>query len=278
MKIADKYRRKFVKASPFPHIVIDNFIPEDMLDIVEREFPKIDDIAWTLWGPGKTKNTRNVNVEKVGTSNEEYFGPFTRHFMSQLNSSTFIHFLESLTQTSDIIVDPSYNDCGLHSTGPGGKLMIHTDSNRHPVKKGNLIHQRFNLILFINKDWPEEYGGHLELWSRDKSKCEQRILPIFNRCVIFDTGKYSFHGHPWPVTCPEGRRRNSLAVYYYVLDRPTNAGYSGIQPEVTWVETTPEEKQWKATNKKTTGAKKKKSSAGKLLAPFSRFIDRYFRK
>jgi len=244
-QIADKYRADFSTAKPFPHVVIDNFVSDEILNIVGDEFASITQMDWVFSGPGKTKNTHDKNIEKVGMSNESNFGPFTRHFMGQFNSNTFIQFLESLTQSPPIIVDPSYHDCGLHSTGRGGKLMVHTDTNRHPIKKGYLIHQRFNLILFINKDWPEEYGGHLELWNRDASRCEKRILPIFNRCVIFDTGQYSYHGHPWPLTCPQDRRRNSLAIYYYVLSRSSDQNYSGMQERVNWAETTPEEKEWR---------------------------------
>lgn len=237
---SDQLHQVFVKAEPFPHIVIDDFIPTEVLDIIEAEFPKIDQIGWTFWGPGETKHTKNKNIEKVGTYDENNFGLLTRHFMQQLNSATFIRFLSELTGTPDIVVDPTYNHCGLHSTGRGGKLMVHTDTNRHPIP--NKFHQRYNLILFVNKDWKEEYGGHLELWSRDAKRCVKKILPIFNRCVIFDTGKYSFHGHPHPLTCPEGRRRNSLAVYYYVTERLSDDGYDGFQNEVGWVALTSEEK------------------------------------
>ncbi|MDP3920764.1 MAG: 2OG-Fe(II) oxygenase [Candidatus Omnitrophota bacterium] len=246
LQVADKYRDEFASAKPFPHVVIDNFMPPEILDIAVDEFPAINQIKWKLWGPGETENTGDKNIEKVGVANDAKFGPFTRHFMGQLISSTFLRFLKSLTRATDLLVDPSFNGCGLHSTGRGGKLMIHTDTNRHPIKSGDMIHQRYNLILFLNKDWREEYGGHLELWNRDATQCEKRILPIYNRCVIFDTGTYSYHGHPQPLTCPEGRRRNSLAVYYYALNRTPNPHYKGMQRHVAWVETTPEEKKWKA--------------------------------
>lgn len=36
---------------------------------------------------------------------------------------------------------------------------------------------------------------------------------------IFDSDT-AFHGHPEPLTYPEGRTRKSLALYYYTEDRP----------------------------------------------------------
>lgn len=236
--LALQYHEPFVSAEPFCHVVIDNFLPEPIANLLVDEFPKPTDIPWTVWGPGETSHTGDPNVEKLGNSDETRFGSFTRHFMSQLNSGVFLKFFESLTGTTSIIPDPTFNHCGQHSTGRGGRLMVHTDANRHPIK--NKFHQHYNLIYFLNQDWKEEYGGHLELWSRDAKRCVKRILPVFNRIVLFDTGKYSYHGHPEPLTCPAGRRRNSLAVYYYVPDRPNDENYKGIQP-ITWVPTRKED-------------------------------------
>ena len=40
------------------------------------------------------------------------------------------------------------------------------------------------------------------------------------------------------MACPEGRRRNSLAVYYYSLDRLPDDDYQGMQRSVYWLPTT----------------------------------------
>jgi hypothetical protein len=72
----------------------------------------------------------------------------------------------------------------------------------------------------LNKNWREEYGGHLELWDPSSSRCEKRVLPVFNRCVVFSTTESSFHGHPVPLTCTEDQTRKSLAAYYYTNGRP----------------------------------------------------------
>lgn len=246
--LASQYRESFKKGVPFPHVVIDNFLPENILNVLINEFPAPDQIEWTVWGPGLTKQTHNKYIEKIGTSDETKFRDFTRHFMSQLNSGVFLSFLEKLTPFERIIPDPTYNGCGLHSTGRGGKLMIHTDTNRHPVYEGR-FHQCLNLIFFLNKDWKEEYGGHLELWNRDATQCVKKILPIANRCVIFDTGSISYHGHPHPLACPENRRRNSLALYYYVLDRCEGHYYQGIQTDVHWVPVTSQDRIYQRMEK-----------------------------
>ena len=94
---------------------------------------------------------------------------------------------------------------------------MHTDFNWHPKLR---LDRRLNLLVYLNKDWKEEYGGHLELWDREMSHCEQKILPVFNRTVVFSTTDFSYHGHPTPLACPEGMSRKSVSFYYYTNGRP----------------------------------------------------------
>lgn len=238
--LADNYRETFRDATPFPHVVIDNFLPEDVINLLVDEFPSPDQINWKIEGPGDAKNTGNKYIEKITTSDETKFNDFTRHFMHQLNSGVFVQFLESLTGFKQLTPDPYFRGCGLHSTGRGGRLMVHSDASRHPNPK---FHQILNLILYLNRDWQEDWGGHLELWNQDATRCETRVLPIFNRCVIFYTGTNSYHGHPHPLTCPEHRRRNSLAVYYYTAERSFNDSYTHWKNYVDWIPTAPEDRE-----------------------------------
>ena len=101
---------------------------------------------------------------------------------------------------------------GIHQSLPGAVLRIHADFNKHPLWQ---FRRRLNVLLFLNKDWKEDYGGHIELWSSDMQSCEQKILPIANRLVIFTLSNKSFHGHPKPLNCPKGMTRKSIATYYY---------------------------------------------------------------
>src|SRR5262249_42969076 len=82
------------------------------------------------------------------------------------------------------------------------------------------IYRRLNLIVYLNKGWQEEWGGHLELWAPKAEKAAERIAPLFNRAVIFDTSNFSYHGHPHPLACPESESRKSVALYYYSVDYP----------------------------------------------------------
>lgn len=207
--LAIKYREDYSKAKPFPHIIIDNFIPEFVLDNILNEFPKPEDIDWQKFA--------NKAEKKLASKQERYMGDMTRSLLYQLNSSTFISFLENLTGIDGILPDPHFEGGGLHQIERGGYLKMHVDFNRHNKLR---LDRRLNLLIYLNKNWKEEYGGYLELWDKDMIQCEKKILPIFNRCVIFSTTDFSYHGHPEPLTCPEGQTRKSLALYYYTNGRP----------------------------------------------------------
>ena len=129
----------------------------------------------------------------------------------------FVDFLERLTGIDALIPDPHYFGGGLHQIRPGGFLKVHADFNRHSRLD---LERRLNAILYLNKDWQEEYGGHLQIWDNDMTRCEKKVLPVFNRLLVFATLDTANHGHPDPLTCPPDRARRSMALYYYTSDRP----------------------------------------------------------
>lgn len=204
-----KHDQAYAQSKPFPHVIIDDFLPETILNRVLEEFPQPRSIDW--------KSFNNVAEKKLASNSELQMGTWTRLLLYQLNSSTFIQFLEKLTGIDGLLSDPHFVGGGLHQIERGGYLKIHADFNKH--QKLNLD-RRLNLLIYLNKDWQEEYGGHFELWNRDMKSCQKKVLPIFNRCVIFSTTDFSYHGHPEPLTCPEDRTRKSLALYYYSNGRP----------------------------------------------------------
>ena len=135
-----------------------------------------------------------------------------------MNSQEFINFIQDITSIKEPLkADKNLNGGGLHEIKKGGVLKIHTDFNRHPSLD---LDRRVNVLIYLNKDWNDKYGGHLELWDKDMIECKKKILPIFNRIVIFSTNDFSNHGHPNPVTCPIELSRKSIALYYFSKGRP----------------------------------------------------------
>lgn len=207
--LAEQHRREYAAAEPFPHIVIDDFLPKAVLERVISEIPRPGEVGWIEFDDARGK--------KLASKFETQLGSATRALLYQLNSSVFVDFLETLTGISGLVPDPHFWGGGVHQIVRGGFLKVHADFNRHPRLK---LDRRLNLLLYLNTEWQEEWGGHLELWDRDMTECRKKILPIFGRCVVFSTTDFAYHGHPDPLNCPAGTTRKSLALYYYSNGRP----------------------------------------------------------
>lgn len=216
-KIATAQASVYPNNKPFPHIVLDDFISDELLEILLKGFPPPDPELQTRDNTAYA-NDKPVQKNKIGIRTDLLLDSQIRLLLWELQSQTFIRFLEKLTGIQHLLADPAMRGGGTHQTLPGGMLQLHADFNIHPDYK---LDRRINLLLYLNKDWREEYGGVLELWNPDVTQCEKRVLPIAKRCVIFNTDSTSWHGHPVPVNTPDGSSRKSIALYYYTNGRPT---------------------------------------------------------
>ena len=203
------------KAAPFPHAVIDDFLPDSMAQKITSLFPTPDLISFEQPDNEFQKN-------KLGrTQMNDFLGvpSYIRHFLSDMNNKVMIDTLEQITGIKGLVPDPHFHGGALHQILTGGKLAIHADFNKHPKLK---LDRRLNVLIYFNPSWEESFGGHLELWNKDMSECVNRIAPILNRCVIFNTTSTSYHDHPIALSCPPNRTRNSIALYYYTNGRPVH--------------------------------------------------------
>jgi hypothetical protein len=206
----DSLRDRYRDAQPFPHVALDGLFEDADLDAVLREFPAPDQMRWMRFD--------NPQEKKLGFYHElSAISPAVRSFLEAMNGFEMLAFLERLTGIDGLIPDPYFGGGGLHQIEAGGFLKIHADFNVHPKLR---LDRRLNVLIYLNRNWRDEYGGHLELWDAQMSRCVQRILPTFNRTVIFSTTDTSFHGHPQPLTPPPGETRKSVSLYYYTAGRP----------------------------------------------------------
>ena len=210
MALAEDRREAYASASPYPHTVMDDFMPDGVLESVLREFPDPRQDEWFAFDSPLER--------KLATKDDSTMGPATRHVLAQLNSAAFIDFLERLTGIDGLVPDPHFVGGGLHQIEPGGHLKVHADFNQHP-RSG--LERRLNVLIYLNREWKDEYGGAFEIWNEDMTACVEKVMPYWNRCVVFSTTSTSYHGHPEPLACPEDRTRKSMALYYYSKDRPT---------------------------------------------------------
>jgi Rps23 Pro-64 3,4-dihydroxylase Tpa1-like proline 4-hydroxylase len=194
---------RYVSAQPFPHIAIDDFLPPALLERCLADFPASTD----------AEHTYNRDQERLKRSYlPEVLPSHTRQLFYTFNSRPFIQVVENISGIEGLIPDPYFVGGGFHEIAQGGHLSMHADFNHHTRMN---LERRINVLIYLNEGWTDEYGGQLELWDDDMTRCVQSYVPLFNRCVVFNTTSTSNHGNPKPVRHPQGISRRSIALYYY---------------------------------------------------------------
>src|SRR5262245_4487211 len=187
-------RSEWEKAEPFPHIVLDGFLPSDNADQVLEAFDRTNE-GWVFHN--------HYNERKYCHSKKELMAPALRDLFADFESAQWLRFLEEVTGIPNLISDPTLDgSSGVHKSLPGCYLNVHRESAGH--NKHSDWQRQLNLLLYFNKDWKEEWEGELELHDYRTRSCARRITPIFNRMVLFHTNEIAFHGNPKKLRCPEG--------------------------------------------------------------------------
>lgn len=210
---AETHATSFARREPFRHVVIDDFLDADFAHRLLREFPSFE-----------RGNARNEAGELGGKSTVERIRNLGAPYAALddlIRTRAFLDLVGRMTGIPDLLHDPFYFGGGTHENRAGQDLDPHVDFNRHPIEHW---HRRLNLIVYLNPDWQDDWGGLLELHS-DPRAADDRvslIAPVFNRCVIFETTEWSWHGFSriaLPVDQAQ-RTRKSIALYFYTRERP----------------------------------------------------------
>tara|TARA_R100000030_G_C3247766_1_gene122208 strand:+ start:99 stop:833 length:735 start_codon:yes stop_codon:yes gene_type:complete len=191
-------KEEYKNNKPFEHIKIDDMFPKPLLDDLVENI-KNTDYEW-------------YKLCTKGPGDFGHFGKSAEVLTEYLTSSDWVDFLRELTDIEDLISDKEWLGAGINFEPRGSHLEPHTDFN-----KNNSMWRRVNVLLFLSKDWKDEWGGHNELGHLGNDGVyvvDKKYRPDFNRVVIFNTSPYSYHGFDL-VSCPEDEARIVISCYYY---------------------------------------------------------------
>src|SRR6266404_3672561 len=161
-------RRRFRHNQPCPHIHLEEFLDLEVAIALAREFPDMATDAWTRY--------KHQNENKLGLAKRSLFPSLLGEVVDELNSPEFVRWLSELTGIPNLVSDDMLEGGGLHQSGAGGFLNVHTDFSNHHYHKH--WRRQINLILYLNPDWDEKWGGALELWDREMRRCVTRVPEI----------------------------------------------------------------------------------------------------
>jgi len=195
-------------AEPFPHAVF-----RDMLNLEPSAIADFPEPEWASW----TELGDTYQFRKFSCSNIEVIPDPFRKLIRELCDPSFLRLLEQLTGIPKLIPDPYLKGGGLHMSGPGGVLAPHTDFHLYEPLA---LYRRINVLVYLNDDWDESYGGCLQLG--DPQNPAKTVVPGWGTTMVFSTDNRSIHGFPKPIA--DGHWRKSIALYYYTSEETKEFG------------------------------------------------------
>lgn len=224
------------------HILIKNMFDNDFINLLEKEFDKRLENEDNWKDPNRGFLERQLELEEADEfqiHEKKYKSgynpsknrkcdrlqgdlidfPATVKLLDELNSQYFLDFLTKLTGIKGLIADPGRRSAGIHAGFKDGYLDIHTDQTWNPyIEAFSCI----NVIIYMNSDWEEEWGGKLEFLDKN---CENKLFEYGcdnNSTIIWTNAEDVWHGYPSPLKCPENKARKCFTGFYYTKDKMFN--------------------------------------------------------
>jgi hypothetical protein len=213
---ARQYADAFESAQPFRHVLIEDFLDPALARELLAEFP--------AFGEENALNEYGKVGGKAVVTGIRSLGPAYARLDGAIAQPAFLAWLGALTGIDGLQYDESYFGGGTHENRDGQALDPHVDFNYHPTTG---LHRRLNVIVYLNEEWDESWGGNIEVHSnpRDPERNEIRAYaPAFNRCIVFETHESSWHGFR-RIRLPDGKKhlsRKSVSLYFYSATRPAH--------------------------------------------------------
>jgi Rps23 Pro-64 3,4-dihydroxylase Tpa1-like proline 4-hydroxylase len=202
--------KKYNDSTPYPHIVLDNILDETYATKCQQEIINIPSEMWDRYN--------NPFEQKFTLRDKNNIPEYCHNLFNLLTSSEVVDVLSNITG-EQLYNDPTKNWWGIHTYNNGDYLDIHSDAGNHPITKQK---KHITFGIYLSYKWKEENGGHLEIWSGDNVlnddakivNCENKILPIFNRMIMFTNTTNAWHGNPEPVLIENDAKRIFLTLSY----------------------------------------------------------------
>lgn len=203
-------KNNFQKSQPYPHCVIENILSDDLAYKCQTEILNIPDESWDRYN--------NLFEQKFTLRNKNNLPENCQKLFDILTSKEVVDIL------SDIVGEKLYNDpnknwWGIHTYKNGDYLDIHSDAGNHPITKQK---KHITLGIYLSFNWKEENGGYLEIWNGESvlnhdaklKLCCNKILPSFNKMILFTNTTNAWHGNPDPVIINNNEKRIFVTLSY----------------------------------------------------------------
>lgn len=200
----------YINTLPFPYYVQYNILDDEFAFNIQTEILNISDDKWDRYD--------NPLEQKFTLRNKNELPKNTQLLFNILTSDNFVENLSNIVGVK-LYNDPNKNWWGIHKYINGDYLDIHSDAGIHPI---NSMKKHVTLGIYLSKNWCEDNGGHLEIWEGESvlqdnvkiNKCINKVLPSFNKLILFNNTNNAWHGNPHPVKCDNNSTRIFVTLSY----------------------------------------------------------------
>ena len=194
------YRESLLCASP-NHIVIDNLFDDVKLDGVVKVLQQphdwqtqkhtysalyVDNAQWQKTSTAQQFVKRDIWRREALSANPASSPIVSSNTLCANIAQDFLSFLrgDEFMQVLSRIFDVPLTDMNVARSG--------INTNYFRLNAGGFVKQHADdspgrevcLLLYLNKEWNENAGGELVFTGKDDESI--RIVPLYNRCVLFD--------------------------------------------------------------------------------------------
>ena len=195
------------------HFFVDNLLPDDYVNEVFDAFPS-DGIGFVQQHSFREKKLTLAQFSKLESTIQQIFEQITIVFQTP----EVISAIGDVLSIQDLEGDPSLYAGGASMMFEGDFLNPHID-NSHDANRTK--YRRLNLLFYVSPDWKFENGGNFELWD-NKVEFPKTIISKFNRLVVMETNKQSFHSVSPVLT---NKPRCCISNYYFQQESPYGEEY-----------------------------------------------------
>ena len=196
---------------PFPHTVIDNFLPSNNFKKISENLKLINNFKDL-----KKNFSTHVEFNKKVYGDKDLSGEL-KIPVNILGSKLIKNIFEKFLNVKNMISLADWENYGgyypFHSMNTGGVLGAHVD---HSHSEDDLLHVA-NAIYYVSDKWDESWGGETFFSNDIGTKIVKKIIPKPNRLVLFIHSSQAFHGVN-KISSPSDIKRNTYYMDYYIKD------------------------------------------------------------
>lgn len=190
------------------HCIVDDLLPDDIARKIFASFPPLETMR--LMSSFREKKYTTKAVDKAA--------PIVADVTFAFQDPRVISAVEEITGMKAQRPDSNLYAGGLSVMTKGHFLHPHLDNSHDSERK---LYRTLNLLYYVSPDWSAENGANLELWD-EKVANRVSIPSLFNRLVIMETNRYSWHSVS-DVAVKRGRA--CVSNYYFSEYSPDGFDY-----------------------------------------------------